>query len=154
MAAAGVTSACQCETPVEGVVASDTLPAVPPTGATELSYRLIAARDGGLMLRLTRRDGDDDSTGPIYLFVTRPDCARMTDQPHTMRNADAFQPMCATLADSFRLQDNCCRGQVRLASPARVRAGQELKVFVYGLSTPLAMPFDLTYRIGDDNCWF
>jgi hypothetical protein len=147
-------AACDCEPPVAGAVASDALPAVTPVGATELSYRLIAPRDGSLMLEFTRRDGRDDYAGPVFLFVTRADCASMTDQPQTLRNETAFQPQCAALADSLGFNGSCCRGQVRLANPAQVRAGQDLKVFVYGLSTPGTLPFDLTYRVGDDNCWF
>jgi hypothetical protein len=68
-----------------------------------------------------------------------------------MRNGQQFRPECLVLANSYE-DLNCCQGRVRLAAPARAESGQAVKVFVYGLDQPEALPYRLTYRAGDSNC--
>lgn len=147
-----VASACTCAPAVDGVVASDVLPAVVPAGFTERVHTFVPPASGELDVRFERQDALQGYAGPVYLFVTGPECASVSDDPQRMRNGQAFQPGCAVLANSYGLDLNCCQGSVRLASPARVQRGQTVKVFVYGLSQPLALPYRLTFRAGDSAC--
>lgn len=144
-------ASCDCQPRVVEVLASDTLPAVGANRATELSYRLKAPQSGDLMVEFTRRDGREGYTGNLYLFVTRADCESLTDHPLSLSNFDIFSLRCSTLANSIGWGVTG-QGHVGLASPARVRAGEDLKVFLYALNTPGELPFEITYRMGDSNC--
>ena len=145
-------SACTCTPVAEGTVATDVLPAVVPTGFTERVHTFVPPASGELDIRFERQVASQGYAGPVYLFVTGPECASISNDPQSMRNGAAFRPRCDALANSYGPDLNCCEGSVRLASPARVEAGQTVKVFVYGLSQPQALPYRLTYRSGDLDC--
>jgi hypothetical protein len=142
---------CDCQPLVVDVLASGTLPAVGANRATELSYRLQAPQSGDLMVEFSRRDGREGYTGNLYLFVTRDDCQSVTDRPLSLSNFDIFSLRCSTLANSIGWGVTG-QGHVGLASPARVRAGDAVKVFLYALNTPGPLPFEITYSMGDVNC--
>jgi hypothetical protein len=143
---------CSCAPAVDGVLADDVLPAVSPAGTTEHVHTLVAPESGDLDIRFERQDRLEGYAGPVYLFVTQPDCVSVSNDTVSMRNGQAFRPLCPVLANSYGEDLNCCMGRVRLASPARVKRGQTVKVFVYGLSQPGPLPYRLTYSTGDAQC--
>jgi len=146
--AAVLHAGCSCTPVVDGVVARDVLPVA---DATVKTYLFTVPADGELDLTLSRLDARSDYAGPVYLFVTTPDCASVTDDPPSLRNASAFQPRCSVLANSFA-EGNCCLGRTRLADPAHVKAGTTVKLFVYGLSQPHDLPYELRFASGDAGC--
>jgi len=139
---------CTCEPVVRGVLATDTLP---PAPVTERAYRLIVPASGDLMVAFSRQDGREGYAGSVYLFVTMSDCMSVSSDPLSMRDGQTFRPLCSVLANSYK-DLNCCQGNVTLATPARVRKGQEVKVFLYGLYQPSALPYQLSYEAGDAAC--
>jgi hypothetical protein len=139
---------CSCTPAVDGVVAIDMLPAA---AATVKTYLLRVPVSGDLDLMFTRQDGRDGYAGSVYLFVTRPDCVSLPDDPVSLRDGQRFRPKRLVLANSYA-DDNCCRGRVTLTSPARVTGGETVKVFVYGLYQPADLPYVLTFQAGDPQC--
>lgn len=144
--------ACTCSPMAEGTVATDVLPVVVPAGFTERVHTFVPPASGDLDIRFERQDALHGYAGPVYLFVTGPECTSVSDNPVDMRNGQAFQPRCAVLANSYGGDLNCCQGIVGLAAPARVRRGQPVKVFVYGIAQPSSLPYRLSFRTGEPGC--
>jgi hypothetical protein len=69
---------CSCTPVVDGFVAADTLPAAPVTVRT---YLIPVPASGNLNLTFARQDGGEGYAGSVYLFVTPPDCATLTNDP-------------------------------------------------------------------------
>jgi hypothetical protein len=139
---------CSCTPVVDGIVATDTLPAA---GVTVRTYLIALPASGDLNLTFTRQDDGEGYAGSVYLFVTPPDCAILTDDPVSIRDGQAFRPKCLVLANSYGDQ-NCCAGRATLATPARVTKGETVRVFVFGLFQPADLPYTLTFQAGDSQC--
>jgi hypothetical protein len=139
---------CSCPPPVEGVLATDTLPSAP---INVRAFLLSVPASGDLNVTFARQDGREEYSGSVYLFVTTPDCDAVTDDPLGLLDGQRFRPSCAVLANSYK-DLNCCLGRVSLASPARVRQGTTVKVFVYGLYQPADLAYVLTFEAGDRAC--
>jgi hypothetical protein len=143
-----ILAGCSCRPAVDGVLATDTLA---PAPVNVRAFLLSVPASGDLNVTFAREDGREEYSGSVYLFVTAPDCNAVTENPSSLRDGQRFTPMCSVLANSYK-DLNCCLGRVTLASPARVRRGMTVKIFVYGLNQPASLPYVLTFEAGGRDC--